>query len=40
METLFKGPLCFASEVMHMTSAHEKWDMKVRISLIPFNIKP
>ena len=45
--TLFKGSLfsacdvtAWAREVMHWTSTEEKLDMKVRISLRPFNIKP
>ena len=47
MEPLFKCSLSSACdvtawvrEVMHWTSIEEKWDMKVRISLKPFNIKP
>ena len=47
METLFKGFLfsacditAWAREVTHWTSTEEKWDMKVKISLKPLNIKP
>ena len=44
---LFQGSLfsacdvtAWVREVMHWTSTEEKPDMKVRISLKPFNIKP
>ena len=45
--TLFNGSLfsacdvtAWVREVMHWTSTEEKLDMKVRISLKPFHIKP
>ena len=47
METHFKGSLfsacdvtAWVRELMHWTSIEDKWDMKVRISLKPFYIKP
>ena len=48
METLFKGCLSSACDVtgwarevyMHWTSTEEKWDMKLRMSLKPLNLKP
>ena len=46
MKTFFKGSLFSACditawdrEVKHLTSTEEKCNMKVRISLRPFNIK-